>query len=78
MQVLLDSGADGNLVFVSKDKPILLPYSKKLVPQWWNTSNSNFQTKRKARVKLTFFEYSDSKRYYSEPDEVKYKKGSRL
>jgi hypothetical protein len=31
--VLLDSSSDGNLVFVSKDKPILLPYSKRLVPQ---------------------------------------------
>ena len=29
VQVLLDSGFDGNLVFVSKDKPMLLPYSKK-------------------------------------------------
>ncbi len=36
-----------------------------------------FQTKRKARVELNFFEYSDSKRYYSEPDVVKYEKGSR-
>ncbi len=31
MWVLLDSGSDGNLVFVSKDKLILLPYSKRLV-----------------------------------------------
>jgi hypothetical protein len=30
------------------------------------------------RVELNFFEYSDSKRYYSEPDVVKYKKGSTL
>jgi hypothetical protein len=32
VRVLLDSGSDGNLVFVNKDKPMLLPYSKKLVP----------------------------------------------
>ncbi len=31
--VLLDSGSDGNLIFVNKDKPMLLPYSKRLVPQ---------------------------------------------
>ncbi len=31
--VLLDSGSDGNLVFVRKDKPMLLPYLKRLVPQ---------------------------------------------
>ncbi len=76
-RVLLDSGSDGNLIFVNKDKPMLLPYLKRLVPQSWNTLNGIFQTKRKARVELNFFVYSDSKRYYSEPDMVKYKKGSR-
>jgi hypothetical protein len=68
--VLLDSGSDGNLVFVDKDKPMLLPSSKRLVPQWWNTSNGMFQTKRKAEIELNFFEYSDSKRYLAEPDIV--------
>ncbi len=33
VRVLLDSGSDGNLVFVDKDKPMLLPSSKRLVPQ---------------------------------------------
>jgi hypothetical protein len=36
--VLLDSGSDGDLVPVNKDKPMLLSYSKRLVPQSWNTS----------------------------------------
>jgi hypothetical protein len=76
--VLLDSGFDGDLILISKDKPILLPYSKKLVPQLWNTSNEIFQTKCKARIELNFFEYSDSKRYNSESDVVEYKKASRL
>jgi hypothetical protein len=31
--VLLDSGSDGDLVFVNKNKPVLLLYSKKMVPQ---------------------------------------------
>ncbi len=31
VRVLLDCGSDGDLVFVSKDKPILLPYLKKLI-----------------------------------------------
>jgi hypothetical protein len=74
MWVLLDSGSDRGLVFVNKDKPILLPYSKRLVPQLWNTSNGIFQTKHKATVELNFFDYSDSKRYYSEPDVVEYGK----
>ena len=42
------------------------------------TSNGIFQIKCKARVELNFFEYSDSKRYYSEPNVVEYKKGSQL
>ena len=74
VRVLLDSGSDGNLVFVDKDKPMLLPSSKRLVPQSWNTSNGMFQTKRKVEIKLNFFEYSDSKRYLAEPDIVEYEK----
>ena len=60
--VLLDSGSDGDLIFVNKDKPMLLPYLKKLVPQSWNTLNGIFLMQRKAQVELNFFEYSDSKR----------------
>ncbi len=77
VRVLLDSGPDGDLVFVNKDKPMLLPYSKRLVPQSWNTSNGIFQIKSKARVELNFFDYSDSKRYYSEPDVVECRKDSK-
>jgi hypothetical protein len=73
--VLLDSGSDGDLIFVSKDKPMLLPYSIRLVPQLWNTLNGIFQTKGTAWVELNFFEYSDSKRFYAEPNVVKYYKG---
>jgi hypothetical protein len=72
VRVLLDSGTDSNLVFVNKDKPMLLPSSKRLVPQSWNTSNEMFQTKRKAEIKLNFFEYSDSKRYHQKQHYVRY------
>jgi hypothetical protein len=72
--ILLDVGSDGDLVFVDKDKPMLLPSSKKLVSQWWNTSNGIFQTKQMAEIKLNFFEYSDSKRYLAEPDIIEYNK----
>ncbi len=74
VQVLLDSGSDGDRVFVDKDKPMLLPSSKRLVPQSWNTSNGRFQTKQKAVIELNFFEYSDSKRYPVAPDIVEYEK----
>jgi hypothetical protein len=32
VRVLLDSGSDADLIFVNKDKPMLLPYLKRLVP----------------------------------------------
>jgi hypothetical protein len=74
VRVQLDICSDGDLVCVNKDKPMLLSYSKRLVPHSWNTSNGISQTKRKARVELNFFDYSDSKRYYSEPDVVRGKR----
>jgi hypothetical protein len=77
VQILLDSGSDGDLIFVDKDKPMLLPSSKKLVPQSWNTSNGRFQTKPNAEKELNFFEYSDSKRYLAAPDIVELKKINR-
>ncbi len=77
MRVLLDSGSDGDLVFVDKDKPMLLPSSKRLGPQSWNTSNGMFQTKGKAEIELNFFEYSDSKRYLAEPDIIEYDMSNR-
>jgi hypothetical protein len=77
MWVLLDSGSDGNLIFVDKDKPMLLPSSKKLVPHSWNTLNRMFQTKRKAEIELNFFKYSNSKRYLAEPDIIEYDKNNK-
>jgi hypothetical protein len=71
VRVLLDSGSDSNLIFVNKDKPMLLPYLKRLVPQSWNTSNGIFQMRHKSRVE-------HSKRYHVEPDVVKYDKNNRL
>jgi hypothetical protein len=63
---------------LNKDEPMLLPNSKRLVPQSWNTSNRVFQTKCKAGIELNFFEYSDSKRFFAEPDVVKYSESNRL
>ncbi len=77
VRVLLDSGSDGDLIFVNKDKPILLPYLKRLVPQSWNTLNGIFQKWHKVRVELNFFEYYDSKRFQVEPNVVEYNKDSK-
>ncbi len=72
VRVLLDSGFNDDLIFVNKAKPMLLTYSKRLVPELWNTSNGIFLMLYKAQVELNFFEYSDSKRYHVEPDVVEY------
>ena len=77
VRVLLDSDSNGNLIFVNKDKQMLPSYLKRLVPQLWNTLNGIFQTRRKARMELNFFEYSDSKRYHVEPDVVEYDKDNK-
>ncbi len=42
VRVLLDSGSDGDLIFVDKDKSMLLPTIKRLVPRLWNTSSGRF------------------------------------
>jgi hypothetical protein len=57
---------------------MLLPYLKKLVPKLWNTLIGIFQTKCKARIELNICKYSDSKRFFSEPDVVEYTMGSKL
>jgi hypothetical protein len=49
--VLLDSVSDDNLVFLDKDKPMLFPSSKRLVPQSWNTLNGGFRPN--VRLKLS-------------------------
>jgi hypothetical protein len=77
VRVLLVSGSDGNLDFVDKNKPMLLPSLKRLVPQSWNSLNGMFQTKCKAEIELNFFEYSDSKWNIAEPDTIEYDKNNR-
>jgi hypothetical protein len=62
VRVLLDSGSDGDLVFVDNGKPMLLvEYFK------WEVSDQ-----KKAEIELNFFEYSDSKRYLAAPDIIEY------
>jgi hypothetical protein len=56
---------------------MLLPSSKRLVPQSWKTLNGMFQTKRKAEIELNFFEYSNSKRLLAEPDIIEYNQNNK-
>jgi hypothetical protein len=50
VQVLLDSGSDGDLVFVEKDKPMLLPSLKRLVPQCGIRQMGGFRPKEKLKL----------------------------
>ena len=54
VQVLLDHGHNRDLVFVTIDKPMLFPYSNRLVSQLWNTLNGIAQ-KHKLRRSSTSY-----------------------
>jgi hypothetical protein len=55
---------------------MMFPYSKGLIPQSWNTLNG-ISPRCSAKEELNFLEDSDSKRFLSEPDAVKYNKDSK-
>ena len=74
VKILLDSGSSGDLMFLKKEQTKHIPYLKRQVPMSWQTSNGVFKTKRRGKIWLKFFEYSNSKRYYVEPDLVEYEK----
>ncbi len=79
--VLLDrSNNNGHLVFLTKDKPMMCPYSKRLVPQLWNTLNGIFQ-RCEAKGELNFLsmliaENSLQSLMWSSPRETPIAKGS--
>ena len=74
IQVLLDSGSDGDLMFHEKGTPMHFPYLTRQVPNSWCTSNGSFLTKGRSEVSLKFFEYSNSKEFLVTPDVVEYDK----
>eukprot|EP00804_Cyclotella_cryptica_P016680 CCRYP_001999-RA/>CCRYP_001999-RA protein AED:0.06 eAED:0.06 QI:1397/-1/1/1/-1/1/1/255/979 len=73
IKVLLDSGSDGDLIFLPKGKDKPFPYLTRQVPKSWHTSNGSFQTTGRGRIRVKFFEYSHSKEYLLQPDVVEYK-----
>ncbi len=46
IKVLLDSGSDGDLIFLPKGKDKPFPYLTRQVPKSWHTSNGSFRTNR--------------------------------
>ena len=72
-RILLDSGSDGDLLFVRKrSKSFNIPYTMRLNPQSWHTSNGIFHTEKMGDLDLVFPEYLYSKRFHVEPDIVEY------
>ncbi len=72
IQVLLDSGSDGNLVFHEKGRPMHFPYLTRQVPNSWHTLNGSFLANGRNKVSLKIFEYSNSKEFLVTPDIVEY------
>jgi hypothetical protein len=52
---------------------MMFPYSKRLVPQLWDTLNGISQ-RCEAKGELNFLDYFDNKTFSSEPDVVEYNK----
>eukprot|EP00804_Cyclotella_cryptica_P017417 CCRYP_016643-RA/>CCRYP_016643-RA protein AED:0.05 eAED:0.05 QI:1387/-1/1/1/-1/1/1/282/1119 len=73
IKVLLDSGSDGDLIFLPKGEDKPFPYLARQVPKSWHTSNGSFQTTGRGKIRVKFFEYSNSKEYLLQPDIVEYK-----
>ena len=69
-RVLLDSGSDGDLLFVHKSSKNCIPFKERFAPQKWHTSNGAFQTTKVGRLDVTFPEFSKSKVAHIRPDIV--------
>ena len=75
LRVLLDSGSDGDLLFLY-DGDTLTPTKKRISPQKWRTSNGTFTTTEVGDLKVTFPEFSNSKRASFRPDVIRLPKNS--
>ena len=69
-RVLLDSGSDGDLLFIHRDSNKNIPWKERIAPQKWRTSNGTFKTTKVGVLELTFPEFSDSKLFSVRPDIV--------
>ena len=69
-RILLDSGSDGDLLFVHHDSNKRIPWKERITPQEWRTSNGTFKTTKVGVLELTFPEFSTSKLFSVRPDIV--------
>ena len=68
LRVLLDSGSDGDLLFLKEGTPSMFLFKKRILPQKWRTSNGTFETSIVGKVDLKFPEFSLSKLASLQPD----------
>jgi hypothetical protein len=69
IKALLDSGSDGDLIFLPKQKDKPFPYLTRQVPKSWHTSNGIFRTIGQAKIRVKFFDYRIS--WIISPERVK-------
>ena len=70
LRMLLDSGSDGDFVFVQEGKKMYIPFKERNVPQKWRTSNETFTTTKVGVMDVFFPEFSSSKVASFKPDVV--------
>jgi hypothetical protein len=75
IRVLLDSGSSGDFLFMKKGSSKCISIAKWVVPQLWGTSNGTFIVDKVGDIKISFVEYSASKKVCLQPDIVKYSPG---
>ena len=67
-KVLLDSGSDGDIVFIKRSERHTIDVHKRLHPQKWRTSNGVFETNKVANLQLTLPKFNASKTMSVMPD----------
>jgi hypothetical protein len=75
IRVLLDSGSNGDLLFMKKGSSKHISIVKRVVPQSWGTSNSTFVTDKVGNIEISFVEFSARKKVRLQPDIVEYNPG---
>ncbi len=75
IRVLLDSGSNGDLLFMIKGSSKCISFVKQVVPQSWGTSNGTFVTDRVGDIEISFVEYLASKKVRLQPDILEYSPG---
>ena len=78
IRVLLNTGSSGDLLFMKKGTTMCIPVVRRSVPESLGTSSGTFQTKKVGNVKISFVDYSDSKRIHLKPDIADYARNGAL